>query len=39
MSAYRDSRGRFRRRTGLDIMEQIGGYVLIALCIYTALLF
>ena len=39
MSAYRDSRGRFRRRTGLDIMEQIGGWMLIVLCIYTALLF
>jgi len=39
VSAYRDSRGRFRRRTGLDIMEQIGGWMLIVLCIYTALLF
>tara|TARA_S200002703_G_scaffold66392_2_gene57592 strand:+ start:1400 stop:1519 length:120 start_codon:yes stop_codon:yes gene_type:complete len=39
VSAYRDSRGRFRRRTGLDVLEQIGGYVLIVLCIYTALLF
>lgn len=36
MSAYRGRDGRFRKRDGLDVLEEIGACVLIILFLYTA---
>lgn len=33
VSAYRDRSGRYRKRTGLDVLDDIGGFALLAIII------
>lgn len=30
MSAHRDRSGRYRKRTGLDVLDDVGGFALLA---------
>ena len=35
MSAYRDRSGRYRKRTGLDVLEDLGGFALLAIIVLS----